>query len=238
MTNNNVLNNNNGISSITMTKINWIADPEQRQIVETTMKAANITFEWIMPKIKTTLMIDATTGLATCPACGKQFDVNTYDIEMQKQAHANGLCKDCIEQYQKIKSFMKNSSTKSSNGMRAIKDGGQAAGERIRAAFKFAVDNNTLTDEILQNMQNKVWTKENLKISSYAFLKDITGFSAKQIKFARIENDSNGKARYLSTVYNINGKQYIMTNSLFSKNLATIDKVFKTLGILPADYAI
>ena len=232
---------NNVMTNAPAIKVEWIADPATRANTEAQFKALGLAFEWIRPKVKTALTIDATTGLATCPVCGKVFNVDEYSVEMQKRAHASGLCQNCIEQYDRLRGHMgKKSTAKNVTGEREIVNGGQAAGERIRAAFKSAVDNGKIDDELVQNMQDKIWTKETLGLK-YALLKDITDCTPEEIRVKLYEDNKNGKtnARYLSrTKYEINGRQYIITNDMYTKDLAKVQKAFRTLGLIDENQEI
>lgn len=242
MTNENAINNNVVLNAnMPAVKIEWIADPAARQITEAQFKALGMKFEWIRPKVKTALVIDETTGLATCPVCGKTFNVDEYSVEMQKRAHASGLCQDCIAQFDKLNGHMKHKATaKSATGERMIVNGGQNAGERIRAAFKWAVDNDRIDEELLENFQDKQWTKDALGLK-YALLKDITNCSAEEIKVKQYEDNKNGKtnSRYISrTKYEINNRSFMITNDMYSKNLDQINKAFHKLGLIDDDYEI
>lgn len=220
-------------------KMDWIADNQKRHNVENIMKSQNITIEWKnKPTLKTNANIND-NGVVTCAACSHTFNIDSItDEDTLKRIHQTGLCPQCLEQLAKFTQAAGIKITYGTAGPRVIKNGGQNAGKRIRDAFAIAIKHDNFTDEILNNMQSKEWSKKNLGISPFAFLKNITGLSAAEIDSARKEDDSKGRIRYLNTPYIINNQTFLMTNNLFSKNIEIIQNTFKKLNLIPADYNI
>lgn len=94
-----------------------------------------------------------------------------------------------------------------------INKGTVKPGQAIRTRFAELIGKGLITDAVLLALTNKEETAKTLGIR-YAFLKalDIT-VSIKETTWV------SGHARYSSRPIEIDGKQYVMTNDLYSKSL-------------------
>lgn len=242
---NEAINTTNNAAGLIPLKTVWIADPVARKKMVERLAVAGLYPDWDKPVVKNDKLKYNANGMAICPNCGSEFDPDEYEIEMQDKAHKMGMCKQCIEQFERMTALMgktiKISGGISSSGTREIKEGGQKASERIRAAFKFALDNNRVTEEIIENMCDGTWASKNMGINKkYAFLKDVTGLTEIEIQEIKMVPNSKGELspRYLAKTWNILGRDYLMTNDLYTRQLEKIEATFKALGLIDDDYQL
>ena len=87
------------------------------------------------------------------------------------------------------------------------------AGQAIRDRFFMLISDGKITDEIIAVLVDKEGTAKLLGIR-YAFLKVFNAnVPIKELTYI------NGSARYSAKPVEINGKQYLITNDLYTKNL-------------------
>lgn len=149
------------------------------------------------------------------------FEIADIDEETLSHCKKTGLCPDCLHvlsEAENIKSKMVKTRRFSDNRPSPDK-----AGFQIREAVKNAINN--IDDELLENLQDREFCKR-FKLSYPLFI-EITGKSSDEIK--ELRKDEKGYTRFSPQVYNINNREFLMTNSLYTKNVQLIENFFNNL---------
>lgn len=87
------------------------------------------------------------------------------------------------------------------------------AGLVIRDRFQSLINEGKINEEVLKIITDTELTKTNLGIR-YAFLLEYDG-----TKSVKEQGSINGHIRYSSKVFEVSGKQYLITNDIYSRNV-------------------
>lgn len=137
--------------------------------------------------------------LRKCSLCGR----------LLKKNYENSLCPKCIEQgLEKTESDDEIPKNDETAKVEEIKPGAI-----IRNYFLKLVEQGKITDAVISVLTNEEATKRDLGIR-YPFLKEYDpNVSIKELTYIK------GHSRYSSKIYEVNGKQYLMTNDLYKRNV-------------------
>lgn len=159
-----------------------------------------------------------TIEIKKCSVCGK----------LLKRDNLTGICPSCdgkkenqvIEQNKKIENIIKTKvqieeKIESKDEVKGKNEEPKiSAGKIIREKFLKLIDDNKITNDILEILKDTEKTKEVLGIR-YAFLKEYDDTITK-----KANTYINGHARYTAkTIIKINEVHYIITNDLYSRNV-------------------
>ena len=190
------------------------------------LKANGIAFELKTPKITDKFEYDE-NNLAICKFSQRHFDLNEFDEETQLRAKKLGIHPDYIDilnQANEIKNVVK-------ANIRTVKvrpEGAIAPGKFIRNLVQDAFNNENLTDEILDKLSDKEFSKK-MKLA-YSLLLEITDKSNEEIKILR--KDAKNHVRYSPQVYSFNKRSFLITNDLYDKNVTPVENIFNEFNLI------
>lgn len=136
--------------------------------------------------------------LRKCSLCGR----------LLKKNYEGSLCPKCVEQ-----GLEKTEEDETPKNDEAAKVDEIKPGNLIRKVFLKLVEQGKVTDLVIASLTSEEATKRDLGIR-YPFLKEYDpSVSIKELTYIK------GHSRYSSKIYEINGKQYLITNDLYKKNV-------------------
>ena len=151
---------------------------------------------------------------------GEEFDISLLTEEELANAKKTSLSPVSFAKYQegeKIKALMKNVSGKT----RAPRTGA-SAGEQVRAIVTAHAD--LINESAMMMFMNKDESKKSMSLAYPLFIEIPSGASEAERKEMRKVKGAN---RFASQVW---GREFFMTNDIYSKNIAKVEAVFSNLA--------
>lgn len=147
-----------------------------------------------MEDVNALIRSQAIIGVPRCLECNKLYK--------KSEANEHGLCRKCLtEKYAVLENTLIEEEVK-------VKPG-----QIIRKAFLKLVAGNKETEVILSILTDQVATFKELGVR-YAFLKEFNpDVPIKELTYVK------SHARYSSKPIDVNGKRYLVTNDLYSKDV-------------------
>lgn len=149
---------------------------------------------------------DHTFGAPRCKECNKLFK--------KSEANEASLCPTCLSKASEPEGQGSNEKMPEiSDKTNHTETNTVRPGQAIRDKFYTLVSDGKITDEIIEGLTDKESTAKLLGIR-YALLKEFdANVPIKELTYIK------GSARYSSKPVEINGKEYLITNDLYYKNL-------------------
>ena len=174
--------------------------------------------------------VDDNKTIASCNACGEEFNVNDIPEAFIEACRKQGICPSCAKKFAEVATLTaslkaKNISAKS--GAKIVVNGGQQVAKRLRTAFADAIKSENFNEDVLIKLLDQDYSHDTLKFSSYPFLIDITDVSQEEIK----ENQNYYK-RFAAKVYDLFGHKVRMCSQIYNAQFEASIAAFKSLNLI------
>ena len=156
---------------------------------------------------------------------GEEFDITTLSEEELTNAKKTGLSPESFAKYQEgeaIRASIKNL-TGNSRGPRT----GISAAQQVKDILNGY--SNKVNESIMTILTDPVQSKNTMGLRYPLFLEIPTGASAEQKKEMRKDGKNNRFGSYEYTFEQLPGRQFFMTNDIYSRNIDKIITTFKNL---------
>ena len=221
--NNNINNsNNNVVLTVDSSKMELLKQfMSQNQISENDLKQ-------LMKKQKTNFnFIDEAKGIATCNACGNEFNTNDIPDIHQERCKKSGICPDCAAQFAKTEALQNILKSKNIKNGKIVINGGKNVGQRLKQMFADAITSENFTDEIFAKFLDIDYSNKTLKFASYPLLVDITEMTSDDLQ----ENKDYLK-RFYARPYTVLNRKVRLCAQIYDAQLTACQKEFKNLGLI------
>ena len=173
--------------------------------------------------------IDETNSIATCNACGNEFNTNDIPDIHQERCKKSGICPDCAAQFAKteaLQNILKSKNIKN-GGNKITINGGKAVGKRLQQMFSDVIASENFTEEIFAKFLDVDYSNKTLKFASYPFLIDISDISEEEMK-----NNRNYYKRFYARPYTVLNRKVRLCAQIYDAQLTACQKEFKNLGLI------
>lgn len=160
------------------------------------------------------------TPMCVNPKCRKFYSMKKMDEAQTALAHETGLCPHCQANDVLVAKFSPVKQQPVVKSAPAVKPG-----KAVREAFMNLVDAGVVNGQVLTDFQDKEFILKHTGIK-YAFIKEVdANVDLKEQTFVY------GKARYSTKPLTIGGKQYLVTNDIYAKNVDRFMNLVKSFEL-------
>ena len=187
---------------------------------------------------------------AICSKCKKIINLNTLDIEQRDQVESAGLCPKCLSIQNNIQNKIQNQISMQNSIQNSMQSSIKPFTQSFKPATKSTRGNTTSAGELARSliftaMPNITQAHMDLLTDQeysyinfgvlYSLFLDVTGCSDREIITMKCHK---GHSRYTKTKYNILGREYLITNDIYARNVPRIKDKFIELELITEDQAI
>ena len=176
--------------------------------------------------------VEGSTKIATCNACGNEFDTTNLPDSVADTCRKSGICPDCAAKLaaaSAVTAVLKAKKISSKSGGKVIVNGGKGVGQRLKAAIRDAIESPNFNSEILANFCDLTWSHSNFKFSAWPILIDVTGLGKEDQK------DLCGN-RFYADIISIGDAQYRICSQIYDAQFSAGIATLKQLGLIDKDY--